>query len=174
MKKNILLTIIALSAVTISISAQKFRFPVDNTLSNPIVNCMTVDDEGYLWVGTRRGLNRFNGSNYLVYYETDIVDDKEVKRKACLFNISLISGHETSKDLITYMADSDKRYNRVSTYKTEVGDSWDMYDFKNNHIKIFTNIKLIFCNIAYNRNIMRATYGFSCYSHSFNINLSAS
>jgi hypothetical protein len=32
---------------------------------------MEVDDEGYLWIGTRRGLNRFNGSNYRVYYQSD-------------------------------------------------------------------------------------------------------
>ena len=71
MKKNILMTIVALCAISISVHSQQFKFPVENTLSNPIVNCMTVDDEGYLWIGTRRGLNRFNGSNYLVYYQSD-------------------------------------------------------------------------------------------------------
>lgn len=71
MKKNILITLVALCAISISVYAQQLRLPVENTLSNPVVNCMTVDNDGYMWIGTRRGLNRFNGSNYLVYYQLD-------------------------------------------------------------------------------------------------------
>lgn len=70
--------------------------------------------------------------NFLVYYETDMVDDKEFKREACMVSIGLVAKHKTSKDLVTYMADSDKRYNRVSTYKAANGDVWDMYDFVHN------------------------------------------
>ena len=69
MKKNILITLFAL--LSIQLYSQRLRLPVEATLSNPIVNCMEVDDEGYLWIGTRRGLNRFNGSNYRVYYQSD-------------------------------------------------------------------------------------------------------
>lgn len=69
MNKNILITILAV--LSISAFAQQLRLPVENTLSNPVVNCMAVDDDGYLWIGTRRGLNRFNGSNYMVYYQAD-------------------------------------------------------------------------------------------------------
>ena len=69
MKKNILITLFILVASVLD--AQHLRLPVESTLSNPVVNSMALDDEGYLWIGTRRGLNRFNGSNYMVYYQAD-------------------------------------------------------------------------------------------------------
>ena len=38
------------------------------SLSNPQVTAITQDRDGYLWFGTIRGLNRFNGTSYTVYY----------------------------------------------------------------------------------------------------------
>ena len=51
--------------------SQPVRIPAEHTLSNSYVNCMVEDDEGYIWIGTRRGLNRFNGSTYKVFYQVD-------------------------------------------------------------------------------------------------------
>ena len=45
--------------------------PVRMSLSNQDVNSIVRDDEGYVWIGTRRGLNRYNGSTYKVYYHSD-------------------------------------------------------------------------------------------------------
>lgn len=39
------------------------------TLSNQYVTSIARDNQGYIWIGTRRGLNRFNGSIYKVYYQ---------------------------------------------------------------------------------------------------------
>jgi hypothetical protein len=50
----------------------------------------------------------------------------------CQFKVGLVAKHKTSKDLVTYMADADKRYSRVSTYETITGDVWDLYDFTSN------------------------------------------
>lgn len=124
MVSGMLMSILGIATIFTSLigGMEQKKLPRDNTPIGDVIE-YTVPD---VFVEDEKN------SNYLVYYETDIVDDKEVKRKACVFNIGLVSGHETSKDLITFMADSDKRYNRVSTYKTEVGDSWDMYDFKSN------------------------------------------
>ena len=30
---------------------------------------MARDDQGYIWIGTRRGLNRYNGSTYTIFYQ---------------------------------------------------------------------------------------------------------
>jgi signal transduction histidine kinase/DNA-binding response OmpR family regulator/ligand-binding sensor domain-containing protein len=30
---------------------------------------MARDDQGYIWIGTRRGLNRYNGSTYKIFYQ---------------------------------------------------------------------------------------------------------
>ena len=52
MNKNILITILAV--LSISAFAQQLRLPVENTLSNPVVNCMAVDDDGYLYITGRQ------------------------------------------------------------------------------------------------------------------------
>ena len=38
------------------------------TLSNPRVKAIAQDADGYIWFGTDRGLNRYNGSTYTVFY----------------------------------------------------------------------------------------------------------
>lgn len=40
----------------------------DVSLSNPNVTCFCSDSEGYLWIGTDRGLNRYNGSLMRRYF----------------------------------------------------------------------------------------------------------
>ena len=40
---------------------------IENGLSQCVVSDMTVDSKGFLWVGTFDGLNRFDGSNLMVY-----------------------------------------------------------------------------------------------------------
>ena len=37
-------------------------------LSNKSVNCITQDTMGYIWIGTRNGLNRFNGYDVKIYH----------------------------------------------------------------------------------------------------------
>lgn len=53
-------------ATSVLMNAQ--RTDLSYTISNPEVNVMLQDSDGYLWVGTRRGLNRYNGTNYSIFY----------------------------------------------------------------------------------------------------------
>ena len=73
-----------------------------------------------------------NDDSRYIYYEKEIVNNEEVDKEACVIDINLVAKHKTSKDLVTYMADADKRYSRVSTYETITGDVWDLYDFTSN------------------------------------------
>lgn len=57
--------------IALSLPAQFIKWPVMNELSNNTVNCMLESDDGYIWIGTRQGLNRFNGSSYKVYFQGD-------------------------------------------------------------------------------------------------------
>ena len=43
---------------------------VANELSNSRVQCITEDADGYLWIGTFRGLNRYDGHEYHQYFCT--------------------------------------------------------------------------------------------------------
>lgn len=38
-------------------------------LSNPSVTCITKDAQGFLWIGTQNGVNRFDGYNFVPYYK---------------------------------------------------------------------------------------------------------
>ena len=37
-------------------------------LSNREVQTFAQDADGYIWIGTARGLNRYNGTNYAIFY----------------------------------------------------------------------------------------------------------
>lgn len=43
------------------------RITVQNGLSNNIVNCITQDKRGFLWIGTNDGLNRYDGHYFSIY-----------------------------------------------------------------------------------------------------------
>src|SRR4051794_7791275 len=36
-------------------------------LSNNVVNCLMQDRDGYLWIGTYGGLNRYDGTHFTVF-----------------------------------------------------------------------------------------------------------
>ena len=44
---------------------------VSSGLSNRNVTCFAEDAEGYIWIGTESGLNKFNGNEYVQYYHTE-------------------------------------------------------------------------------------------------------
>jgi len=41
---------------------------VNEGLSSNWVSCIEQDDEGYIWIGTQNGLNRFDGQNFLQFF----------------------------------------------------------------------------------------------------------
>lgn len=44
------------------------KWSTDKGLSNSETYMMIKDVNGFLWVGTRHGLNRFDGSTFNIYY----------------------------------------------------------------------------------------------------------
>ncbi len=46
----------------------KFKhYTIDEGLSQSVVNCVYQDKDGYIWVGTQNGLNKFNGYDFVNY-----------------------------------------------------------------------------------------------------------
>ena len=43
------------------------NYSINNGLSQSVVNCLFQDSQGYIWIGTQNGLNRFNGESFDVY-----------------------------------------------------------------------------------------------------------
>ena len=70
MRKLILTFFGFLFAITLGAQSVT-RLPLLDHLSSPVVNALAWDEDGFLWVGTSRGLNRFNGSAYRVYLQRD-------------------------------------------------------------------------------------------------------
>ncbi len=48
------------------------RFTTDQGLSNNKVTCIVQDVNGYLWLGTANGLNKFDGQNFRHYYPDSV------------------------------------------------------------------------------------------------------
>ena len=44
-------------------------FIVSNSISNKSVTCFEEDGEGYIWIGTENGLNRYNGYDYSQFFD---------------------------------------------------------------------------------------------------------
>jgi len=62
--------LIALFFIHASIYCQSYQFKhyqVENGLSNNTVQCSVQDDRGFMWFGTKDGLNRFDGYNFKTF-----------------------------------------------------------------------------------------------------------
>jgi signal transduction histidine kinase/ligand-binding sensor domain-containing protein len=73
MKYYILIFVILIKFLAIPTSAQnkQLRFErigIKEGLSDPIVLSMLQDSRGFLWVGTRRGLNRYDGNQFKTFF----------------------------------------------------------------------------------------------------------
>lgn len=44
------------------------QFPLVDRISSNFITSFAEDPNGYIWIGTNHGLNRFNGSNYAIFY----------------------------------------------------------------------------------------------------------
>lgn len=78
--KKIILSLIALSAIAVSscqpttakAEAEKQDvYRISATISNQNITDFQEDAQGYIWIGTTRGLNRFNAHEYRQYYSSN-------------------------------------------------------------------------------------------------------
>ncbi|MBR1569847.1 MAG: response regulator [Bacteroidales bacterium] len=62
------LRLLTLLSLTLSLPSFAQEGVYSLHLSNPQVTAITQDADGYIWFGTTRGLNRYNGTNYTCFY----------------------------------------------------------------------------------------------------------
>ncbi|MEG1564983.1 MAG: two-component regulator propeller domain-containing protein, partial [Bacteroides sp.] len=70
MKKLALLFLLILNVAAVRTQGQNITFShltTDDGLSQFSVNSLYVDENGVLWIGTREGLNRYNGNDIKTY-----------------------------------------------------------------------------------------------------------
>lgn len=81
MKQLLIISILVLSFVSPATGqVLPFRsYSIENGLSESVVNDMIQDREGYIWVATGYGLNRFDGINFKNYYHEDGLSDNKIQ-----------------------------------------------------------------------------------------------
>lgn len=68
LKEPGLLVFLLISVFSLSAEPYYFRqYDVQDGLSNNIINCITQDHQGFIWIATRDGLNRFDGYSFRVF-----------------------------------------------------------------------------------------------------------
>ncbi|MBC7886903.1 MAG: histidine kinase [Ferruginibacter sp.] len=71
-KKNlaILITVLCIAfTATAQYEEKNFtHYTVKDGLSDNLINCMQQDEQGYMWIGTDAGLNRFDGNSFRNFY----------------------------------------------------------------------------------------------------------
>ena len=58
-------------SVTAKINSQFIHYEMNDGLSRNMVAAITQDQMGFMWFGTRNGLNRFDGHNFKIYYRSE-------------------------------------------------------------------------------------------------------
>src|SRR3546814_706825 len=91
-------TIICMNAAVVCAQAPHFQkyFPVKRNQSLQ-VNALLQDRTGFIWLGTSRGLFRFDGSDYRHYDLTDSLPDSEITALAEDSLGRIWSGHQNGQ-----------------------------------------------------------------------------
>jgi signal transduction histidine kinase/ligand-binding sensor domain-containing protein len=79
--KLILLFLLYLSGLTKAFSQTRSNYinfeiiDVESGLSQNYVNCIFQDYDGFIWIGTEDGLNRYDGVNFIKYYKDNKIEN---------------------------------------------------------------------------------------------------
>ena len=69
-KRNILVVVMLLATMTVWAAKPDLKFKrldTRNGLSNSQVNCIMKDSKGFVWIGTKYGLDRYDGTRFRVF-----------------------------------------------------------------------------------------------------------
>ncbi len=120
-------------------------FTISNELSNQQINCFAQDSNGYIWIGTDRGLNKYNGYEYYQYFNSPAKNNS-----IC---------NNTIK--VTFIDPNNKLWvgtlNGISIYNTEK----EIFD----NVNIQSNIKNVYQILASRDNHIYANLGNAVYKY---------
>lgn len=111
----------------------------EDGLSNPSINCFYEDQRGFIWIGTKDGLNRYDGNEFKVY-RPDIADSNSISGSDIYV---LIEDNDYNLWIGTENGLCQFNYNhkKFTNYKSDFGSNLVMdilYDTRNNRIWMAT------------------------------------
>lgn len=71
MKQNLILLIVLLKSITFCYSQSSKLFTADRELSSSLINHIYQDKDGFIWIATEDGLNRYDGAKFTTYKHED-------------------------------------------------------------------------------------------------------
>src|SRR5574339_997535 len=89
-----MISFLSIAIATYSQQLDKGDFKVyraKDGLSSNNINVITQDPYGYIWIGTEKGLNRFDGSGFQQFYADSLPESLPEDR---VFNLKLINNEE--------------------------------------------------------------------------------
>ena len=118
MHRKIGLILTLLLAITGNVRGQTFpvnieTISIDEGLSDIYVYCIAQDQLGYIWFGTKNGLNRYDGKHVRAYYysTTQGLQDSRINVLLCTTNGHLLVG--TAQGIDMY----DRRTDKIVPFK---------------------------------------------------------
>lgn len=120
---------VAILFVTLNGFAQKQlpfieHFDITNGLSSNIIICTMRDADGYLWIGTNDGLNKFNGRKFFSYFHKNKNNSSTVRNFISTVyedhygNIWVIS----NSDVLSFLNTDDKAHCFLEPKEIIIGD----------------------------------------------------
>jgi signal transduction histidine kinase/streptogramin lyase len=120
------------------------RYNTDNGLSNNEVNDIVQDEDGFVWIATRAGLNRFDGKDFIKYYSNG---SKNYLPSNDIFRIVLFKPHRLLVGTVRGMGVLD----------TQTGQTQQLIIPSVEGLKIQTN-RITDLLVDSNKNIIATTY----------------
>ena len=107
------------------------HYQVENGLSDNMATCCVQDRKGYIWIGTRDGLNRFDGYTFKVFRndpdETETLGSNWITCLGCDMNGDLWVGTPACRGLAE-MSPGFRKTQRPGRGRTRYISSYDVRD----------------------------------------------
>ncbi len=144
--KSFILIIIFSFLFIINGYSQQYNFSnysINDGLSQSVVNCIFQDSQGYIWIGTQSGLNRFDGENFVVYNynptDTNSISSNWIYSIAEDFNGNLWIGAKGGLNKYVVKQNKFERIAYQTNFEYDVTQySYDIICLKNGNIVINT------------------------------------
>src|SRR5262249_31412339 len=105
------------------------EYNFENGLSSNETHGIAQDEDGFLWIGTADGLNRYDGNSFSQYFKTNGgLSDNNINDLVCLPH------HRLAIATANGLSFFDTYHNKFSIFKS--GDTSALASFSNNFIKL--------------------------------------